>query len=76
MKAEKLRETYRAQLRRVHRQIARRPEMRTLSVNYGDLLADAAAGVDRLAQFLGEPFNCLAAVNGVRPELRRQKSTP
>jgi len=69
----KLSETYRAQLQRVHRQIALRPEMRKLSVNYGDLLANPNASVALLAQFLGEPFDCTASVTAVRPELRRQK---
>lgn len=71
--ARKLSETYRAQLQRVRKQISRRPEMRTLAVNYGELLTDPAAGTERLADFLGEPFDRSAAVAAVRPELRRQK---
>ena len=70
---KKLAETYRAQLLRVRRQIAHRPQMRTLSVNYNALLTEPAAGAEQLARFLGEPFDAAAAVAAVRPELRRQK---
>jgi hypothetical protein len=69
---QKLLETYTAQLQRVSSQLARRPEIRTLPVNYGALLSDRVAGMDRLAQFLGEPFNRKAAAEAVRLELRRQ----
>jgi tetratricopeptide (TPR) repeat protein len=68
-----LSETYRAQLLRVRQQLAHRPETRTLSVNYSELLADPASGAERLACFLGRPFDCIAAAAAVRPELRRQK---
>ena len=57
----------------MRKQITRRPEMRTLAVNYGELLADPASGAERLANFLGEPFNRGAAATAVHPELRRQK---
>jgi tetratricopeptide (TPR) repeat protein len=73
---QKLAETYRTQLQRVQRQIAKRPEMRTLSVNYGELIADPTASVALLAQFLGEPFDGPASVTAVHPELRRQKHGP
>ncbi len=68
-----LSETYAAQLKRVHKQLARRSEIRTLSVNYTELLADPVAGVNQVARFLGGPFNQTAAVEAVRPQLRRQK---
>jgi predicted AlkP superfamily phosphohydrolase/phosphomutase/tetratricopeptide (TPR) repeat protein len=73
---QQLSETYAAQVRRVRQQLARRPEMRTLFVNYAELLADPAAGVDRLAQFLGQPFDREAAAHAIRPELRRQNVSP
>ncbi len=38
------------------------------------LLADPPAGVERLAQFLGEPFNRAAAAAAIRPQLQRQKA--
>ncbi|TSA41934.1 MAG: hypothetical protein D4R57_00025 [Verrucomicrobiales bacterium] len=69
----KLKETYIAQLERVRRQLARRSDVRTLTVNYGSLLADATPEVARLAKFLGDPFDQVAAGSAVRPELRRQK---
>lgn len=69
---QKLRETYEAQLQRVHNQLARRPEIRLLPVNYGEFLADPSTGIERLAQFLGDPFDRDAAARAVHPELRRQ----
>jgi hypothetical protein len=45
-----------------------------LNVDYGKLLADPAGGVERVAKFLALPFDREAAVNSIRPELRRQKS--
>ncbi len=73
LEEQKLSATYRAQLQRVRQQIARRPEMRILAVNYGELLGNPGAGAERLALFLGEPFSCMAAAAAVRPELRRQR---
>jgi len=68
-----LREAYAAQVERVRHRLAQRSEVRTLFVNYAELLANASAGMERVARFLGEPFNREAATNCVRPELRRQK---
>jgi hypothetical protein len=70
---EQLRAAYMSQLQRVHNQLARRPEVRLLTMNYSELLADPQAGVERLAQFLGRPFDCAAAARTVRPQLRRQQ---
>ena len=70
---QKLSEIYRAQLQRVRNQIARRPELRILAVTYGELIADPTAGANRLARFLGNPFDQAAAASAVHPELRRQK---
>jgi tetratricopeptide (TPR) repeat protein len=66
-------ETYRTQLERIRRQLARRPDVRLLQVDYGKLLAEPAAGIERLARFMGEPFDREAAVISVRPALRRQR---
>jgi len=71
--SEQLAKAFRAQLRRVHAHLGRRPEFRVLSVNYGMLLANPAAGTERLARFLGGSFNARAATESVRPELRRQR---
>ncbi len=68
----KLKETYAMQLERVRRLLAQRSDVRTLTVNYGNLLADTATEIVRLAQFLGEPFDQISAGTAVRPELRRQ----
>jgi len=69
---EQLMATYSQQLQRVRNQLARRPEIRSLAVNYSHLLADPTAGLERLAQFLGPPFDKQAAAQTIRPELRRQ----
>lgn len=67
-------ETYAAQLQRVRTLLVRRAEVRTLPISYAELLADPPTAVDRLALFLGEPFNRGAAAQAVRPGLRRQKA--
>ncbi len=69
-----LMEAYATQLERIRIHTARRPEMRTLPVNYAELLADPIAGVDRVACFLGGSFNRAAAAESIRPDLRRQKA--
>jgi len=71
---QKLRDTYTSQLNRVHTQLARRPEVRMLCVNYADLVADPTTQVSALAEFLGAPFDLHAAAGAVRPDLHRQKS--
>jgi len=75
LEEQKLSDTYLAQLRRVRRQITSRREMRAFTVNYGELVANPAAGSELLARFLGEPFNCRAAAAAVRPNLHRQKQS-
>jgi hypothetical protein len=72
---QKLRDTYTSQLNRVHAQLGRRPEVRILTVNYSDLVADPTTRVSVLAEFLGEPFNHQAAANVIQPDLHRQKAT-
>jgi predicted AlkP superfamily phosphohydrolase/phosphomutase/tetratricopeptide (TPR) repeat protein len=71
---QKLHDTYTSQLNRVHAQLARRPDVRILTVNYSDLLADPITQVKVLAEFLGEPFGIHAAAKAIRPELQRQKA--
>jgi len=71
---QQLLETFTAQLQRVRAQLRRRPNIRTLALSYGELLADPAASVDRVAQFLGDPFNRHAATESIRPQLRRHKA--
>lgn len=69
----KLAETYHAQLARLQKQIAARPELRVLPVNYNALLTESSGHVTRLAEFLGKPFDAQRAAAAIRPELRRQK---
>ena len=69
-----LMQTYATQLRAVWTRLARRSDIRVLCVDYGDLLMNPAAGVARLAEFLGQPFNSAAAVAAVQPQLRRQRA--
>ena len=70
----KLAATYHEQLQRVYHQLSRRAEFRSVIVNYGELLAQPLAGVKRVAEFLGEPFDIEAAAKSVRPELRRHSA--
>jgi len=74
MDEQKLRDAYTAQLHRVRTQLARRPDVRILEVNYSDLIGDPVHEVNALAEFLGEPFDRCAAAIAVRPDLRRQKT--
>jgi hypothetical protein len=70
---QKLAATYVAQLTRLQKQIAARPELRVFPVNYNALLAEAPSLLLRLAEFLGVPFDLPRALSAIRPELRRQK---
>jgi tetratricopeptide (TPR) repeat protein len=74
LEEERLKETFLAQMNRVRSQIRERPELRILTVNFAELLATPAAGVERIAHFLGGAFDQAAAIRSVRPELRRQHS--
>ena len=67
--------TYEAHIARVRHQLANRPEIRVLHVDYERLLSDPEKGIERLAAFLGQPFDKEAAAQKIRPELRHQAST-
>jgi tetratricopeptide (TPR) repeat protein len=71
---QQLLDTYTAQLDRVRNQLSRRMHARILTVNFAALLADPSTGVDRVARFLGTPFDRRSAVETVHPELRRQRA--
>jgi len=71
--AGQLKETYTAHLQRVRAQLARRADVRLLPVDYAELLANPVPGVERVARFLGGPFNCETARATMHPNLRRQK---
>ena len=66
--------TFADQLERVHRHLEGRREFRELLVDYGELVSDPVAAVERVADFVGAPFDRAAAGRSVRPELRRQKT--
>jgi predicted AlkP superfamily phosphohydrolase/phosphomutase/tetratricopeptide (TPR) repeat protein len=66
--------TFADQLERVLRHLEGRREFRALLVDYGELVAEPVAAVERVADFVGAPFDRAAAARSVRPELRRQKA--
>jgi hypothetical protein len=70
---QQLQEIYAAQIQRIRAHLSRRPEIRILSVNYGELVNNGVSAVGQLALFLGDPFDRDAAVRAIRPELRRQR---
>lgn len=70
---EALMNTYAAQLQQVKKQLASRYDVRVLTVNYAGLLGDAGTAVERIARFLGGSFQRVAAVQAIRPDLRRQR---
>lgn len=69
-----LMDVYATQLRRVLKQMTGRSNVRLLEVNYGELLLSPANQVERIAHFLGGAFCVEAAVQAIRPELRRQSA--
>jgi predicted AlkP superfamily phosphohydrolase/phosphomutase/tetratricopeptide (TPR) repeat protein len=71
---QRLRDTYNTQLSRIQAQLARRPDVRLLKVNFSDLVVDPLTEVNALGEFLGEPFNSHAAAGAIRPDLHRQKA--
>jgi hypothetical protein len=54
--------------------LRRRAEIPVLVVNYAEALMEPAVTADRLARFLGEPFDAQAAAAAIEPALRRQQS--
>jgi predicted AlkP superfamily phosphohydrolase/phosphomutase/tetratricopeptide (TPR) repeat protein len=70
----KLIEVYSGQLRRVLARLATRRGIRMLLVNYASLIADPESGINRVAHFLGDPFNREAARAAIHPHLRRQRA--
>jgi predicted AlkP superfamily phosphohydrolase/phosphomutase/tetratricopeptide (TPR) repeat protein len=70
---QQLRQTYVEHLNRVRNQLSRRPEIRTLVVDYSKLLDEPEDNVGRIAEFVGEPFLREHAIKSIRPKLRRQR---
>ncbi len=73
LKDQQLQEMYELQLQRIRAQLARRVEIRSMSLDYGDLVSDPGSAIGRLAGFLGQPFDREAALGAVRPDLHRQR---
>ena len=68
----KLTETYAKHLERIDAQLARRRDMRILKVRFAQLLSEPRTGVERVACFVGAPFEREKAAKAVQPGLRRQ----
>jgi predicted AlkP superfamily phosphohydrolase/phosphomutase/tetratricopeptide (TPR) repeat protein len=66
---------YAGQLVRIQEWLRRAPGIQVLAVSYAQVLADPAATAERLASFLGEPFDRSRAAAAVEPALRRQVRT-
>ena len=73
LSTRQLERIYAAQLVRVHEWLRRAPGVHVLPVPYDENLENPRAAVDRLAPFLGEPFDRDLAVLCVDPGLRRQR---
>lgn len=67
-----LMETFARQLEAVRGQVAGRQNVRWLTVDFGQLLANPSEEVRRLGCFLGSAFQTTEALRAIRPELRRQ----
>ena len=72
--AQQLDRIYSSQLVRIHEWLRRAPGMYVLQLQYGETLENPSATADRLAAFLGEPFDRKPAAESVGPALRRQRS--
>jgi hypothetical protein len=68
----KLNETYAKHLERINTQLARRRDLRILKVRYSQLLSEPRTGIERVAGFVGAPFEREKAAKAVHPNLRRQ----
>ena len=64
---------YSSQLVRIHEWLRRAPGVHVLPVQYGETLENPRAAADRLAAFLGEPFDHKPAAESVAPAMRRQR---
>ncbi|HXA49557.1 MAG TPA: tetratricopeptide repeat protein, partial [Candidatus Acidoferrum sp.] len=61
------------QLVRVQEWLKHAPNVRVMAMQYAQVLDDPMAAAERLAAFLGEPFDREKAAASVAPELRRQR---
>jgi hypothetical protein len=73
LSTRQLERIYAAQLVRVHEWLGRAPGVRVLPVQYSETLENPRAAADKLAPFLGSPFDRDLAAISVDPALRRQR---
>jgi tetratricopeptide (TPR) repeat protein len=64
---------YAGQLVRVQEWLKQTAGVHVLSVQYAQVLEDPAGAAERLAGFLGDPFDSISGAAAVAPELRRQR---
>jgi hypothetical protein len=65
--------TYAGQLVQVQNWLRKTPGVQAITIDYADALRDPAAAADRLAAFVGPPFDAAKAAASVEAGLRRQK---
>jgi Tfp pilus assembly protein PilF len=65
--------TYAGQLVQVQTWLRKTPGVQVITVEYAEALRNPAGAAERLAAFLGMPFDAKAAAGLVDPSLRRQK---
>ena len=73
LSTRQLERIYAAQLVRVHEWLRRAPGVHVLPLQYSETLENPRAAADKLAPFLGDPFNRDLAAMSVDPALRRQR---
>lgn len=71
--AREMGRVFAGQLVRVQEWLKRAPNVQVMAMQYVQVLEDPMAAAERLAAFLGEPFDKVKAAASVAPELRRQR---
>jgi len=72
---EQLLKTYRNHLKDVYVWMGSRPNVRSLSVHYGDLIREPGPAVDSVARFLGGALDTGAMVSAVDASLYRNRTS-
>lgn len=70
--SEALARQFASQRIRVASWLHERPEFSVLALRYTEVVAAPLATAQRVAEFLGRPFDCAAAARAIDPALRRQ----